>query len=77
MIIFISYINETNSFLGGLLGRAKILGACYMKLKVIRCFCRVFESFIYFGKHEILLSVVTNFYTMDYDSKMIYLMHVT
>ena len=62
MNIFISRVYETNSFLGGLLVRRKILGACYVKLKVTRCVCMVFESFIYFENMENLLSVFgTNF----------------
>ena len=53
VIIFISRVYETNSFLGGLLVRRKILGACYVKLKVIRMFCGMFETGIYFEKLEL------------------------
>lgn len=63
VIIFTCYLNENNSLLGGLLGQAKILGACYVKLKVILCVCMVFGSFVYIEND---LEIFLNMYEVLY-----------
>ena len=75
MNIFISRVYETNSFLGGLLGRAKILGTCYMKLKVIRCFCRVFGSFVYIENDLVIFLCMHDFIRVYKVSKQVNMMH--
>ena len=74
--IFTSRVYETNSFLGGLLVRIKILGACYVKLKVIRCVCMVFGSFVYIENDLVIFLCMHDFIRVYKVSKQVNLMHV-